>query len=316
MGALIDLTGQRFGKWTVLSEGHGRSHGQAAWRCRCECGVERLVSSASLRGGVSTSCGCARPPSPRVIDLRGLRFGRLTVVSRAPNDARGGGMWLVRCDCDTDGTRTYAVHSSNLRNNRVRSCGCLHTEGMTERTTHGLTRARTKHPLYNIWCGIRGRCTSPKNPAFALYGAKGITVCARWNKDFAAFVADMGDRPSPHHSVDRIDVKGGYWCGCAECSDCGPLKRSPNCRWATSVEQARNTSRNRMVTIDGVTKCASQWADEKNINRKTLLGRLKRGGANEPASILVAPRSHRAKVVVAIANDATPVSSDFTGPLW
>ncbi len=221
-------------------------------------------------------------------DITGQRFGRLTVVGRAPNDDRGQGMWVVRCDCDTDGSRVYAANGANLRRGRIRSCGCLRAEQFAARvTTHGLTRrlpitgSRTLHPLYSIWTHMRSRCHSPKSSGFVLYGAKGVTVCERWRKDFGAFVEDMAERPSPAHSVDRINVKGGYWCGKPECEECGPLGRAPNCRWATPLEQARNTTRTRHITINGVTKCLSEWAREAGMRPGTLRDRLKRMSPEE-----------------------------------
>lgn len=82
------------------------------------------------------------------------------------------------------------------------------------------------HPLYMTWANMIGRCCNPDDPGFSNYGARGITVCARWRKSFEAFANDMGPRPSPDHSVDRKDNNKGY---------------SPtNCKWATRLEQAQN----------------------------------------------------------------------------
>ncbi len=84
---------------------------------------------------------------------------------------------------------------------------------------------RTSHPLYKLWAGMIRRCHDTKHKDFHNYGARGITVCDRW-QDFWAFVEDMGPKPSPRHSIDRIDNEAAY---------------SPdNCRWATATEQGRN----------------------------------------------------------------------------
>jgi hypothetical protein len=79
---------------------------------------------------------------------------------------------------------------------------------------------------YRAWHNMKQRCLSPGHPKYRLWGGRGITVCERWRNSFAAFLADMGDRPSPHHSIDRIDDDGHYEPG--------------NVRWATASEQRRN----------------------------------------------------------------------------
>lgn len=96
-----------------------------------------------------------------------------------------------------------------------------------------------------------------------LYYGKGIRVCERWRSDFAAFLADMGPRPSPRHSIDRIDGSKGYEPG--------------NCRWALSVTQANNTTRNILITIGGETMSVAQWADRNGVVRSTAYARIARG---------------------------------------
>jgi hypothetical protein len=80
-------------------------------------------------------------------------------------------------------------------------------------------------PEYRAWQAMKQRCGNSRNTNYAWYGARGISVCARWRNSFANFQADMGPRP-PGKTLDRIDVNGNYAPG--------------NCRWATAAEQRAN----------------------------------------------------------------------------
>ena len=116
--AMIDLSGQDFGLWHVLGPAGKDSKGRMMWRCRCTCGIERIVSSSNLRGGKSTSCGHDKGVSRRA-DLTGQRFGKLVALSR--EGYRGGqSLWLCRCDCG----KTTTVAMSNLKSGHTTSCGC------------------------------------------------------------------------------------------------------------------------------------------------------------------------------------------------
>jgi|GEM_PF-3001522 len=110
---------------------------------------------------------------------------------------------------------------------------------------------RKRVPERGIWQSMNHRCHDPKTKAFHTYGGRGIRVCDRWRASFEAFLADMGPRPSPRHSIDRIDVNGNYEPG--------------NCRWATPKEQGRNKRDNRMLTAFGRTQCMAAWAEELGV---------------------------------------------------
>jgi len=118
------------------------------------------------------------------------------------------------------------------------------------------------HPLYNTWRKMRDRCNNPLAHNYKWYGAKGITVCKRWDS-FDNFKKDMGRKPSPDHTLDRIDSAKGYF--------------KSNCRWATMAEQNNNRSPNHYVIIDGVKKCLSEFIDLEGVCRKTLYRRLNNG---------------------------------------
>lgn len=113
------------------------------------------------------------------------------------------------------------------------------------------------------------RCSNPNTKGYSRYGGRGIQVCDRWRDSFSAFLADMGPRPSPRHSVERRNNDGNY--------------EPDNCYWATDAEQTRNTRQNRNYTYNGRTMCLTDWARESGRPRSTLMQRLERGWTLEQA---------------------------------
>lgn len=157
----------------------------------------------------------------RATDLVGRVFGELTVTSLTVSSGTKR-KWLCRCSC---GKRTSVV-GSNLTTGNTRSCGHVRSEVTKARSIrHGMTRTAE----YRAWLQLIQRCTVPQNPKYPSYGGRGIRVCDRWRNSFEAFLSDMGKRPSPDLSIDRINNDGNYEPG--------------NCRWATRSQQARNTRR-------------------------------------------------------------------------
>lgn len=134
-------------------------------------------------------------------------------------------------------------------------------------TTHGLSDT----PEHRVWIDLRARCRNPNHQAYGRYGGRGITVCERW-RSFEAFLADMGPRPSPEHSIDRVDNDGSY---------------SPeNCRWATPTEQNGNRrpwKRSRRLTAFGRTLSIREWASVLHLPVTTIYHRLDRGYSDEEA---------------------------------
>jgi hypothetical protein len=162
---------------------------------------------------------------PTKIDLIGRRFGRLVVLNELPRRSHNPRIqYLCRCDCGDE--RAYA--GSDLRYGDSKSCGCLRREMLRARNyRHGEAVRKTvlRTSEYRAWQEMKRRCSDPTRRGQENYIGRGITVCERW-ASYRDFLADMGRRPSPKHSLDRLNVNGNY----------EPI----NCRWATTIEQRRN----------------------------------------------------------------------------
>lgn len=118
-------------------------------------------------------------------------------------------------------------------------------------------------PEHNSWRAMVDRCRNPRNTSYANYGGRGITVCERWLR-FDNFLADMGPRPSPSHSIDRINNDGNYEPG--------------NVRWATRSQQILNSRQARLITAFGRTRHLSEWSAETGIKITTIVSRIDRNG--------------------------------------
>ncbi len=118
-----DLTGQCFGKLTVLEKMPNKQDRYYLWRCRCDCGGEILVNTKRLKQGKITNCGCVPKKNARcgsvAEDLTGRQFGKLSVLSRAES-RRGQVAWLCRCTCG----RLHTATAHDLKSGHVKSCGC------------------------------------------------------------------------------------------------------------------------------------------------------------------------------------------------
>lgn len=201
--------------------------------------------------------------------IPGYRSGRLVVLREVES------LWdgrlrrrrvLCRCDCGQETT----LRANSLRPGGTLSCGCLAREISIELGRRlNITHGKSLMPEFNIWKAMRERCRRENGPAFQHYGGRGITVCERWERSFEAFLADMGKRPTPKHSIERRDNDAPY---------------SPeNCVWASQAEQCRNTRRNNRLTLNGETLCLTDWAQRLGTVPQTIQGRLLRGWPIERA---------------------------------
>lgn len=200
------------------------------------------------------------------LSLFGLKFGRLEVVGLIPKESGDKARyWKCLCSCGNQAK----VATAKLTTGHTQSCGCLQRDTAAEiKTKHGLKKVNPVE--YGIWMAMRRRCNNSNAAEFHNYGARGISVCAEWD-DFGTFISDMGMRPSASHSIERRDNSRGY--------------DPHNCVWATMIEQANNTRRNRFITIGGITKTLSQWSREFGISSKTVSTRICRGMSDVDAVV-------------------------------
>lgn len=181
------------------------------------------------------------------------------------DDGRDGGgrHAIFRCHCGNE----FRAYFFAVKYGKTHSCGCYRRAWTRAKSLkHGNNRGKEaggRTPEYRTWANMKHRCECPTGRMWKYYGGRGIKVCDRW-QEFPAFLADMGLRPSPQHSIERINTDGNY--------------EPTNCRWATDVEQANNKSNNLRITIEGETKTLSEWARVSGISAGTIITRYKRYG--------------------------------------
>lgn len=220
--------------------------------------------------------------NPKKLDLTGQVVFRLTVLNEVdsiytprprpgrPNYIHRERRWLCRCECGN----TTIVRQTHLRQGVIKSCGCWNREATGQRKrSHGMSRTT----MYINWCGMIARTTNPKNSHYQWYGARGIKVCARW-RSFNNFLADMGERPSPNHTIERRDNDGDY------CPD--------NCYWATPRQQGANKSNNVLLTLGSETQCLAEWSRRVGLSESMLTLRRKRGWTDEQTLLTPKLKSH------------------------
>lgn len=182
-------------------------------------------------------------------------------------------MKLCECGC---GKPTNPAPQTSKRFGWVAGEPMRYLRGHKHRR-HGLSGS----PEYRIWKEMHRRCNSPTRNNFGRYGMRGITVCERWS-DFTNFLADMGNRPSAAHSIDRINNDKGY--------------NPNNCRWATAKEQSKNTRRNVFISHEDKSMVLRDWAKELGIPYETLRTRYFRY-KDRPPRLFRPPRNRSSSSV-------------------
>ena len=136
------------------------------------------------------------------------------------------------------------------------------------RLRHGARKKGETAPEYSTWMNMRARCNNPSVDSYGSYGGRGINVCSRWDS-YENFIADMGCKPSPAHSIDRVDNSRGYEPG--------------NCRWATITQQQNNRRSNRILVADGISATLAEHCKRTGVKYTTAHMRLQKGASVEVA---------------------------------
>ena len=227
-----DLQGIKFGYLTADKIVGKNKHNTNLWECKCDCGNTKVASTNQLNTGNTKSCGCQkRKLGPRK-DLSGDTYSNFTVLKyEYTNSKNSMAHYLCRCVCGTE----KIISHGNLRSGHSTSCGCMRPTG---KDVHSFKHGMTKTKVHRAWIKMQERCSDVNSPDYANYGAKGIFVSDYFKEEFLNFYSEIGDPPSPKHSVDRIDHTKGYESG--------------NVRWATDNQQARNKGK-RITNTSGET---------------------------------------------------------------
>lgn len=185
----------------------------------------------------------------KLIDLTGQKFGRLSVIKH---------LGSTYCECKCECGNIVNVLTSNLKSGHTKSCGCLNKELSKQRHfKHGKTQSR----LYHIYHSIKDRCYNKNYKRYNDYGGRGIAVCDEWQDDFQAFYDwSINNGYKDNLTIDRINNNGNY--------------EPNNCRWVGMKQQQRNKRNNRNFTINGETRCLSEWCDILGLRYGTVLQRI------------------------------------------
>lgn len=200
---------------------------------------------------------------PRLNDLTGRRFGKLTAIERFGTDSNGSAVWKCLCDCGN----SKSVSSRELTRGDTKSCGCARHNPRK----HGMSNSR----LYRIWSGMKNRCLNQSANAYERYGGRGVTICEEWASDFETFRDwALSNGYEDGLTIERKSNEKGYF--------------PSNCIWITKSEQAQNRESCIYVTIGEETRNLQQWCTNLGMNYKLVHNRIRKLGW-EPVRALTTP---------------------------
>lgn len=168
------------------------------------------------------------------------RYSRLTIIEFLGAD----NINRIYCKCSCTCGSIIPVNFFHLKNGNTKSCGCYKIDIVVSRNLINAHPHR-KTRIFRIWKRMHQRCYEINCDDYKDYGAKGVKICDDWHEYYTFYSWAISHGYSDSLSIDRLDVTGNY---------------SPsNCRWATSLEQARNKRNNHNITFRGHTKTLSEW---------------------------------------------------------
>ena len=193
----------------------------------------------------------------KYFDLTNQKFNMLTAIEKVGVSPRGEAIWKCHCDC---GNSTEVI-GTLLTHSKIKSCGCLRKASgeLNSNHKHGMHNTR----IYRIWSSMKKRCTNSKDEHYPNYGGRGITVCPEWMEFEPFYNWAITHGYADNLTLDRKDNDGNYEPG--------------NCHWTTPKGQANNRRNTLHITVNGVTKNATDWAKTIGVGRTTIGRHIKKG---------------------------------------
>lgn len=213
--------------------------------------------------------------------ILGAVYDRLTVIGQpivVQGKTRSARKVPCLCAC---GRKAWPL-ATTLARGFVNSCGCFareqHAKAGKKSRKHGESGKNTT-PEYQTWANIKKRCYDVRHIGYLDYGGRGIAVCPEWLASYETFLQDVGRRPTPQHSIERIDTNGNY--------------TPANVCWATNKEQANNRRSSRIIRVGDVALSVAEWSRKLGLHRGTVEGRLLRGW---PEELAVTTKKHERNI--------------------
>ena len=244
-----DYTGKKYNMLTAIRRLDTKVCRQYQWEWECECGNLIATLPGHVKSGSTKSCGCQIAKNSAI--QPGKKFGYLTAIHKTQNKSFNAYKWLFKCDC---GKEVELSPSAVLGTQK--SCGCKQHGECNQ--IHG----GHSSPEYGCWRQMKSRCKGNDEVSRRHYLLRSIAIDERW-ESFENFLRDMGPRPSPLHSIDRINNNLGYF--------------PENCRWATQGQQMANTRRSIRVIANGEVHCLKHACQITGANYERIRSRVRRG---------------------------------------